>query len=91
MSCSKKELYTNGVKAYRHFLKNETDEAKKKELADKLFWIYEQRIANFGQEGYVKGRWASDAMRYRKEDTDYALALFQKSMNCKRTKLKLVY
>ena len=46
----------NGTKLYSTFIDNETDEAKKDLLIDTLEWFYDQRIAHFGNEGYVRGR-----------------------------------
>jgi hypothetical protein len=61
-------LWINGTKLYSTFIDNETDEAKKDLLIDTLEWIYDQRIAHFGNEGYVRGRKGSDMIKYRSSD-----------------------
>ncbi|NQY11152.1 MAG: hypothetical protein HRT71_16775 [Flavobacteriales bacterium] len=62
-----KNLYINGAKMLKSLIKEEADEAKKTILIDSLFWLYAERIKNFGQEGYVKGRWAGDVYKYKKD------------------------
>ena len=83
---SRKSLYINGVKMYRAFIKAEKDEARRAELVDTLYQIYDWRIANFGQEGYVKGRKASEMMRYGKDNPAAANALFKESMDLMKGK-----
>jgi len=61
---AQKSTYINGVKMYRHFIKNEKDPAIKKQLVDTLFLIYDRRIEYFGQKAYVLGRKGSDMATY---------------------------
>jgi tetratricopeptide (TPR) repeat protein len=91
---SSKKLYTNGVKIYRGYvigaqkaMKKEADEAKKAKHAakmnlylDTLMGIYDARIENFGQEGFVVGRKANDLFRFLKDSSGAANEMFAKSM-----------
>ncbi len=77
---SSKNLYLNGVKMYRQFIKDEQDAAAKEKLIDTLLMTYDQRIANFGQEGYVLGRKGSDMLKYRKADPVAARDALKKSI-----------
>ena len=52
---SRKSLYINGSKMYKSFIKEEKDPAKRDLLVDTLLALYDKRIENFGQEGYVLG------------------------------------
>lgn len=61
---ARKGLYTNGVKMMRALIKGETDEARKAALTDSLFLLYDMRIQNFGQEGYVLGRKGVEMFRF---------------------------
>jgi tetratricopeptide (TPR) repeat protein len=91
---SSKKLYTNGVKIYRGYvagadkaMKKEADEAKKAAQANKmnlyldtLMGIYDARIANFGQEGFVVGRKGNDLFRFKKDSIVAVNDMFKKSM-----------
>lgn len=61
-------VWINGAKLYSSKIENEADEAKKELLIDTLEWVYDQRIAHFGNEGYVRGRKGSDMIKYRPAD-----------------------
>ena len=53
---SRKGIYLSGVKMFRDLIEKEEDPAKKQALIDELMTMFDIRIANFGQEGYVLGR-----------------------------------
>lgn len=63
-----KNMYIDGVKIYRHFLKKVESEQRKNELTDTLMLIYDRRIEYFGQKGSVKGRQGTDLLKYRRKD-----------------------
>ncbi|MCH7535391.1 MAG: tetratricopeptide repeat protein, partial [Bacteroidetes bacterium] len=64
---SSKSLYIKGSAMLKAFIKEETDEARKAVLIDSLLWLYDERIKNFGQEGFVKGRKGADVLKYKKD------------------------
>jgi len=61
---SRKGVYLNGIKMFRSLVKEETDEARKAVLLDSLMILFDLRIANFGQEGYVLGRKGVEMFKY---------------------------
>jgi len=61
---SQKSTYLNGVKMYRQFISKEKDSARKQELIDTLYMIYDRRIEYFKQDAYVLGRKGSDMSKY---------------------------
>jgi tetratricopeptide (TPR) repeat protein len=68
---STKAIYSDGVKIYKSFIKNEADQTRKEELVDTLIMIYDMRIEFFGDDpkyskGYILGRKAADVMKYKK-------------------------
>jgi tetratricopeptide (TPR) repeat protein len=77
---SAKTLYTDGVDFYRTLIKNEKDETKKAALADSLFKVYDARIVNFGQEGFVLGRKGVDMIRFADEKPMAAVETLKKSI-----------
>lgn len=69
-----KNIYIDGVKIYRNYLKNSTDEITKNEYTDTLIMIYNQRIKYFGEEGYIYGRIGTDLSAYSTTDDQIILA-----------------
>ncbi len=67
---SQKSLYINGSKLYQNLIKNEKDEAKKAALIDTMLSLYDQRIAVFGQKGYVLGLKGQMMLKYTSTDYD---------------------
>ena len=78
---SAKTLYTDGVDFYRTLLKKEKDATKKVALADSLFKVYDARIANFGQEGFVLGRKGVDMIRFADEKPMEAVKVLKSSID----------
>lgn len=74
-----KNLYIKGVTMYKSFIKEEKDANKKTVLVDSLLWIYDTRIDNFGQRGYVLGRKGSDLIRYDKSRFEEAYEILGES------------
>ncbi len=52
--------YTDGRKILKHKLKNEKDEAKKKELIASILRLYDEQIVCYKEEAYLLGRKAYD-------------------------------
>lgn len=74
-----KNLYIKGSSMYKKFIKAEKDAEKKAALIDTLMWIYDTRIENFGQRGYVLGRKGSDLIRYDKSRFEEAYVILKES------------
>ncbi|MEM6723961.1 MAG: hypothetical protein AAF598_07980 [Bacteroidota bacterium] len=56
--------FNDGIRIYRHFYDNETNDTIKAEYAQKILDIYDDRINCMGKEGFVLGRKSFD-MFYR--------------------------
>jgi len=78
---SRKGLYVSGEKMFKKLIKAETDETKKQGLIDDLFRLYQMRIDNFGQEGFVTGKWGNDMFKYRKDDPCAAKDMMKKAVD----------
>lgn len=65
---SSKNIYIDGAKIYKSFLKEPATDERKAQLCDTLMLIYDRRIENFGQKGYVRGRQGADLLKYRRND-----------------------
>jgi len=78
---SRKSLYTNGVKIYKHFIKQEQDAAKKELLIDTMLTIFDQRIQYFGQEGYVLGIKGQALLVYRSKEKELTYETLDKAVN----------
>jgi len=76
---SSKNLYIKGASMYKKFIAKEKDAAKKALLVDTLMWIYDHRIINYGQKGFVLGRKGADMYRYDKNKMEEAYALLKES------------
>lgn len=72
--------YVDGSNLIEFLIKNEKDATQKELLIDSLFLLYDNRIANFGKEGYVLGRKATDMLKYRPDDVAAIYATAQKSL-----------
>lgn len=59
-----KNIYINGTVILNYQLRNTKDMGRRERLVDTLMMVYDNRIANFGEEGYVLGRKAIDYIRY---------------------------
>ncbi|MBK8806458.1 MAG: hypothetical protein IPO21_07390 [Bacteroidales bacterium] len=77
---SSKNIYIHGVKMYESFLQSETDSKKKDAYMDTILTIYDQRIANFGEEGIVLGYKGVDLISYKPTDYNKALGFLEKSV-----------
>ncbi len=64
------KLYVDGVKMYRHFIKETPKGLDREGKIDTLMLIYDQRMANFGGEGNILGRKGSDLLKYRSDDKE---------------------
>jgi hypothetical protein len=76
---SRKGIYLSGVKMYRDLIAKEEDAAKKQVLIDELMTLFDIRIANFGQEGYVLGRKGVEMFKFN-DDPCAAKDILQRSI-----------
>lgn len=53
-------VYADGIRFYERFIRETTDEAKKKEYVDKIFQIYDAIDECYSEGGYIIGRKAFD-------------------------------
>lgn len=81
-----KNLYIKGSGMYKSFIKAEKDADKRAALVDSLMWIYDTRIENFGQRGYVLGRKGSDLLRYDKSRFEEAYGMLKESFELQGNK-----
>lgn len=65
---SGQNLYIDGGNIYRYFIKNTPDSLKKESYADTLFMLYDQRMALFGNTGFVSGRKGIDLLNFRPQE-----------------------
>lgn len=85
---SSKNLYIKGSIMYKTFIQNEKDEAKSALLVDTLMWIYDKRIENYGQKGYVLGRKGADLFRYNRSKTEEAYGYLSEAFKLQGNKME---
>lgn len=72
--------YVDGANLVEHKLKNAKTEEEKALYIDSLLLVYDQRIANFGNEGPVLGRKGTDMLRYINDDPEAIFNTLDKSI-----------
>jgi tetratricopeptide (TPR) repeat protein len=72
LNCPKgtQNTYIDGVRIMAYLIESAKDPALRNKYIDTLMMVYDQRIVNFGKEGYVLGRKGVDLATYRPEDTE---------------------
>ena len=75
-----KNIYIQGAKILEHKIKNAANDDEKNRYIDMLMEMYDKRIENFEQEGYVLGRKALDLLQFRSEDIQKSYEMFKKSI-----------
>ena len=85
---SSKKMYANGARMYKYLSRKEKDPVKKALLVDTLMATYDQRIVNFGQEGFVLGLKGEAYMQYRKDKVEEAYVILKKSIELQGNKSK---
>jgi tetratricopeptide (TPR) repeat protein len=76
---SSKNLYIKGAKMYKTAIVQEKNKAERALLVDTLMWIYDIRIENFGQKGYVLGRKGADLLKYEKSSYEEAYNILKEA------------
>jgi hypothetical protein len=90
--CVQKRVTYNGpliVKKYLSDLRKTNDsmyKLRKAGLVDTILMIYPKRIELYGQECYVKGKWASDWAKLKPKERQQALKMFEESVACEQNK-----
>lgn len=78
---SSERMYVDGVNLMRYKIKKaKGDAALKKAYIDTLWMVYDQRKANFGKEGYVDGRKATDMLRYINDQPEVIFPVIESSI-----------
>ncbi len=77
---SSERMYLDGITMMDDKIKNATSDEVRAIYIDSLFLIYDQRIENFGKEGYVLGRKGADMLRLAQKDYESAYHVLEKSI-----------
>ena len=85
---SSKKMYANGASMYKRLIRKEKDADKKGKLVDTLLSIYDQRIVNFKQEGFLLGLKGVDMLQYQKDKLEEAYNILAKSVELQSKKSK---
>ncbi len=83
-------IYQNGEKVFQNLASKETDAAKKEEYIQRGLDIFDKRIANFEQEGYVLNRKATFAYKFYNKDKDrygFLYEVFNKAFELNKEKM----
>ena len=84
-----KSIYINGAKIYKHLIsENKGNVELQKAYLDSLELLYDNRIANFGQENYVLGLKGSDMVKYSFSDLHRAFFYLKQSVEGQQAKSK---
>ncbi|MBW6459532.1 MAG: hypothetical protein K0B08_03070 [Bacteroidales bacterium] len=62
--------YIEGTRIMAYLIEKADNEELRNKYIDTLMLVYDQRIENFGREGFVLGRKGVDLFSYRPEDTE---------------------
>jgi len=84
---SSKNIYINGAKIIKYFIKQNKKNADKRNLyIDTLMQVFEQRMANFGQRPEVLGRMGVALLKWRKKDVEKAYGYLKESVELRKIK-----
>lgn len=83
---SSEKMYLDGINIYSDLASKEKNAPNKQKLVDTLLQIYDNRIANFGKEGFVRGRKGTDLFRFMPEQIEAAFAELSKSIELQKNK-----
>lgn len=70
---SSANVYIQGIKMYQNFVDNASTPEEKNKFIDELMKIYDKRIENFGEKGYVLGRKGTDWLKYKVFEQDLSI------------------
>ena len=81
------KMYVDGDKMLQKLIKaNKDNDVRKKGLIDTLLMNYDQRIVNFGKEGFVLGRKGAAMYKYKTPSVDSAFTTLNKSIMLQENK-----
>ena len=85
---ARKSAFANTAKIYSGKVKQAKNNPEVKELMiDSLMLIYDGRIANFGQRGYVLEKKGRDHLKYRPKQPEVAYAMFEEALRLRGNKM----
>jgi tetratricopeptide (TPR) repeat protein len=77
---SSERMYVDGTNLVEYKMKKAESNEAKSAYFDTLMMVYDQRIENFGKEGYVLGRKGTDMLRYKSSDEEAVFNTLKKSI-----------
>lgn len=83
---SSERMYLDGVSILGRKIAATKDKDIKDRRVDSLLQVYDNRIANFGKEGYILGRKGVDELRYKSDQPELAFATLDKSIKLRDKK-----
>ncbi len=83
---SSERMYVDGTNLVEYKMKKAESNEVKLAYFDTLMMVYDQRIENFGKEGYVLGRKGTDMLRYKSSDAESAYNTLAKSVELQGNK-----
>jgi tetratricopeptide (TPR) repeat protein len=86
--CVQKRVTFNGPYIIKKALRDERYKPRFAGLVDTLFLVHQKRIEFFGQEGYVKGKWADDMAKLTPKRRAEALDMFHESIGLEGVKTR---
>lgn len=78
---SSKNIYINGVKIFQDKIEKSKNPVLISAYFDTLMLIYDRRIENFGEEGYVLGRKGKDILKYNSQNYKDAYMALKSSVS----------
>lgn len=78
---SSERMYVDGANLVEYKLKKAESDDQKAAYVDTLKMVYDQRIENYGKEGYVLGRKGTDMLRYDRANIEEVYATLKKSID----------
>ncbi|NND95387.1 MAG: hypothetical protein HKN45_11015 [Flavobacteriales bacterium] len=85
---SRKGLYSSGEKMFKKLMKDPANKERKAQLQDTLMMLYDMRIENFGQRGFVLGKKGSDMLRMYPDNICEAKDVLKESVDLRKDKSK---
>ncbi len=85
---SRKGLYTEGAKMLRSMAKAPENAARKEELQARIIKLYDERIENFGQRGFVLGLKGAEMLRQNPDQACEVKDVLKESITLKKATSK---
>lgn len=86
---ARKGAYVKTAKLYGKQIKalKKTDPELMDKKVDTLMMVYDQRIENFGQRGYVLEKKATDHLKFRRKQPEVAFEMFEEAFKLRGNKM----